>query len=205
MLEHFNNAVTDKQLDFLINEFESLRSSVDFSDRYFDGQTLMWERVAVNKYNPALRNIVLQMFNSTGANLAATETVFFVRCYNPTAIHVDVDDTSPGHTYMIPLTFNTDIKTVVFKNNTTLAEFKQLISRHSKIPFKPKHNLSETINMDHCWGAKPNIVDVLELDGYAEWTKGSIIKFLRQQIHSSSNFKTLGLEYKDYVLCHSSK
>lgn len=203
MLEIFNDKISDDTLVMLRNQFDNLKNTKEFDDRYFDEDMLQWERICINDVDPILTSKIQKILNEVGANLVHREYIFFVRCYYPASIHVDVTDSSHGNTYIIPLTFNEDIKTVVFKNNTTLAEFNKLIDFYSKVSFIARSKLSETINLDHCWGNKPNIVDVLKLDGYAEWTKGTIIKFARQQIHTSSNFKTLNLEYKDYILCHS--
>jgi hypothetical protein len=47
-------------------------------------------------------------------------------------------------------------------------------------------------------------VDFLELDGMAEWKKGSLFKFKCKQLHASNNFKAFA-ELKDYILIHTDK
>jgi hypothetical protein len=129
----------------------------------------------------------------------------FSRSFYPVGIHVDVNKNEKGHTLMIPLTSDTRIKTLVWKETATGQQDLNSIFHRFQTDinsFQPQPKISEQLDLRNCWLGRPPIVDFLELDGMAEWQAGSIFKFDRRQLHASNNYKAF-VDFKDYILIHN--
>jgi hypothetical protein len=218
MLEIFKNAVTENEITHLQEQFAQLKSTVEFNDRYYitskddirdlynlDSESLIQQqRVSVLKYPVAnfVRNIVNQILPTP---LKESVRIMFSRSFYPVGIHVDVQKNEKGHTLMIPLTFDTRIKTIVWKETATGQQDLNSIFHRFQTDinsFQPQPKISDQLDLRNCWLGQPSIVDFLELDGMAEWQAGSIFKFSRRQLHASNNYKEFA-EFKDYVLIHN--
>jgi hypothetical protein len=228
MLEIFNNGITDEELDFLRYEFDTMKSKVDFPFKtyinkngsiYFEankivvgentfseeGKFLNWERIKLSdELSNKIKNILLRNM----PDLDDTLVFYFVRSYYPLRIHYDDNDLrQKGNTMIIPLTFDENIKTVVWKpydNINDLEDYKRQFSNNPKI-FVPTKSVPNEIDLSHCYtGTNKNFVYALEYDGAASWKKGTVLSFGRMQFHASSNFKSTR-EFKDFVLIHSDK
>ena len=218
MLEIFKNAVTADEITHLQEQFAQLKSTVEFDDRYYitskddirdlynlDSESLIQQqRVSVLKYPVAdfVRNIVNQILPTP---LKDSVCIMFSRSFYPVGIHVDVQKNEKGHTLMIPLTSDTRIKTIVWKETATGQQDLNSIFHRFQTDinsFQPQPKISDQLDLRNCWLGRPPIVDFLELDGIAEWQAGSIFKFDRRQLHASNNY-TAFAEFKDYVLIHN--
>jgi len=218
MLEIFKNAITTDEITHLQEQFAQLKSTVEFDDRYYitskddirelynlDSESLIQQqRVSVLKYPVAdfVRNIVNRILPNPLKN---SVRIMFSRSFYPVGIHVDVQKNEDGHTLMIPLTFDTRIKTLVWKETATGQQDLNSIFHRFQTninSFQPQSKISDQLDLRNCWLGRPPIVDFLELDDMAEWQAGSIFKFERRQLHASNNYKAF-VDFKDYILIHN--
>lgn len=221
MLTVFENTVTSAEIANMQQQFSHLHATVKFTDTYHitsrdeihelynsNAESLIQQqRVDIRKYPIAdiVRNIVNRILPSP---LDPSVPILFSRSVYPVGIHVDSDKKeNNGHTLMIPLTFDTRIKTLAWKetaiNSVALHEIFYRFQNNIK-SFTPQSRISNKFDLRNCWLTTPSIVDFLELDGIAEWQEGSIFKFNRQQLHASNNYKAF-VEFKDYVLIHNNE
>ena len=131
--------------------------------------------------------------------------IYYVRSFYPIGLHTDTNEREKsGTTYMIPLTYNTNIKTIAWHGAATNEEFKELSERFINHPeqFEKKSNISEEVNLTNCWVGDRNIVDYLDIEGVASWERGSVVAFPRAMLHASNNYKKI-VDYKDYILIHN--
>jgi hypothetical protein len=219
MLTVFENAVTAEEIVHLQQQFAELKATVKFDDAYLIPNTdeirelynseseslIQQERVGINSYPVAefVRNIVDRILPNP---LKPSVSIMFSRSVYPVGIHTDTDDrTYKGHTIMIPLTLDTRIKTLVWKESARgqsgLDSIFQQFQNNIK-SFKPRPRISKQLDLRNCWQGYPSIVDFLELDGIASWQTGSIFKFERQQLHASNNYRAFA-DFKDYILIHN--
>lgn len=127
----------------------------------------------------------------------------YARGFLPIAIHVDIADYKPhddGDTILIPLTFDDRIKTIWWKGHVYEPIFDYWVESQDWSKKKKQNSLSEQFDMSNGYWPKPEIVDYMPLDGIGEWSKGNIFRGVRSQPHASNNFKSSGIEYKDYIL-----
>ena len=127
----------------------------------------------------------------------------FARGFLPIAIHVDIPDFDTyqdGNTILIPLTFSDKIKTFWWKGNVYEPIFDYWIEKQDWNQRKKVNNISEQYDVTNGFFPKPDVTDYMELDGIGEWFKGNCFSGRRSQPHCSNNFKTSGIEYKDYIL-----
>ena len=127
----------------------------------------------------------------------------FARGFLPIAIHVDIPDFDThqdGNTILIPLTFSDKIKTFWWKEKVYEPIFDYWIEKQNWNQRKKVNNISEQYDVTNGFFPKPDVTDYMELDGIGEWFKGSCFSGRRSQPHCSNNFKTSGIEYKDYIL-----
>ena len=127
----------------------------------------------------------------------------FARGYLPIAMHVDVpahNVEEDGWSIMIPLTFSNHIKTIAFTEKVTEPIFDYWIESQDWTARQKKNNLREKFNLKNAYYDKPEIVDYMEVDGIGDWLKGNVFCFRRSNPHCSTNFRTLGLPYKDYII-----
>ena len=218
MLEIFENTITADEITHLQEQFAQLKSTVEFDDMYYitskndirelynlDSESLVQQqRVSVLKYPVAdfVRNVVNRILPTP---LKDSVPIMFSRSFYPVGIHVDVHKNEKGHTLMIPLTFDTRIKTIVWKETATGQQDLNSIFHRFQTDinsFQPQPKISDQLDLRNCWLGRPPIVDFLELDGMAEWQAGSIFKFSRRQLHASNNYKEFA-EFKDYILIHN--
>lgn len=136
----------------------------------------------------------------------------YQRQFLPHQLHVDGvypdTDLNYAKSAIIPLSRNPEgiFKTViwnrVFLTNKELQEyFKAFIADSSQFPIIS--NVSQTQDVDHCWGGTPSIVDTIPLDGVYDYQLGSIGMFDRTHLHCSSNWVKYRLvDHKDVILLH---
>lgn len=223
MLQVFENAVSSKDLGDIRAEFDRLISTVKFDSQlyYVDDkdtirdvygidnvdQIIQQERLDATKLplGDRIRKI-FQPYLSSEQLENKNNSVWLCRAHFPIGIHTDTDIIKPdGYTVLMPLTFDESIKTVVWKPLLGKFELDKLIREFIDDPYKfpKKCSVSQELKLDHCWMSDPKLTDVIELDGYASWKKGSIFKFDRRQPHGGNNWKTDKLKYKDYILIHA--
>ena len=219
MLTVFENTVTSAEIANMQQQFSHLHANGKFTDTYHitsreeihelynsNAESLIQQqRVDIREYPIAdvVRNIVNKILPSP---LNPSVPILFSRSVYPVGIHIDSNKKeNNGHTLMIPLTFDTRIKTLVWKETAidpiVLNEIFYRFQNDIK-SFTPQPRISNRFDLRNCWLGTPSIVDFLELDGIAEWQAGSIFKFKRQQLHASNNYKA-SVEFKDYVLIHN--
>ena len=127
----------------------------------------------------------------------------FARGFLPIAIHVDVPADNiheDGNTILIPLTFDDRIKTFWWKEKVYEPVFDYWIEKQNWDQREKVNNISEQYDVRNGYFPKPDVTDYMELDGIGEWFKGNCFCGRRSQPHCSNNFKTSGIEYKDYIL-----
>jgi hypothetical protein len=136
------------------------------------------------------------------------DKMYYVRVNMPSGPHIDElhrkNDyfSSKGFTYLIPLTYSSNIATVAWKNlydkSSDMEEDKMHYLRKIQPTAEPKEYPDDIKAMlSHCI----NVIDTWELENHVTWEKGSLIEFSAGQVHCSSNFRPYH-EYKDYVLWH---
>ena len=139
-------------------------------------------------------------------NSIENSVMYFTRSFLPVAIHVDIpnyDINCDGNTIMIPLTFNDKIKTICWKGYVNEPIFDYWVEKQNWDSRKKLNNLTKQYDLTNGYFLRPNIVEYMELDGIGEWFKGSCFAFRRSQPHCSSNFKSSGIEYKDFIIIQS--
>jgi len=136
----------------------------------------------------------------------------YQRQFLPHQLHVDGvypdTDLNYAKSAIIPLDENPDniFQTIVWNKvmltNENLSEFfKEFIADSSK--FEKVSDASTTLDVNHCWGGAPSIVDYMPLDGVYNYELGSIGMLDRTHVHCSSNWrKYKHTEYKDIILLH---
>jgi len=225
MLTVFDNIVTDSELENIQQQFANLKSTISFDDIYYltltkeeikdlykldsdsDSLLVQVERTNVSALpvGEFIRNIVNKILTEP---LDKSIPIYFARSIYPAGIHVDFkkDRSFNGETIIIPLTFDERIKTLVWKEtvdngHSGVSDLLQRF-RDNIRSFKKYSKLSTKLDLKNCWSGYPSVVDFLELDGMAEWKKGSLFKFRCNQLHASNNFKE-HTTFKDYVLIHT--
>ena len=135
-----------------------------------------------------------------------TTNVWLVRSHNPIGIHVDADEVKNQHgrTFIIPLTFDDRIKTLVWNRISTMSEFNRLTQAFAADPtvFEKVNTVSDELLLNNCWFGTPSITDYIEIEGIATWESGAVIEFNREKLHASNNY-TVFVPYKDYILIHT--
>jgi hypothetical protein len=143
---------------------------------------------------------------SSLVELPTDTNVWLVRSHNPIGIHVDADEikNQHGRTFLIPLTFDERIKTIVWDRVSTMNEFNQFAQAFAADPaqFVKVNNLSSELLLNNCWFGNPSIVDYINIEGIATWEPGTVIEFNREKLHASNNY-TVFVPYKDYILIHT--
>jgi len=150
--------------------------------------------------------------------------VYIKTCYLPVPIHVDAevygkknkhieglqvdlreDILNEGCSMIIPLTFNKNINTIIFKNiaedNECLRDFIQTITNYPTY----EHNLDYEEYMPNIWNkGTPDIkiLDYLEVDKIVVWEENVAFAFNRRRVHTSNNFKRYNIKSKDFILVH---
>ena len=155
--------------------------------------------------NKEMRKEILNAVSEFGfeKNSMINPYINFARGFLPIAIHVDIPDSDThqdGNTILIPLTFSDKIKTFWWKENVYEPVFDYWVEKQDWTQRKKVNNISEQYNITNGFLPNPDIIDHMELDGIGEWYKGNCFSGRRSQPHCSNNFKTNGIEYKDYIL-----
>lgn len=219
MLEIFENAITDSELDYLNSEFNKLKTTRLFKDEiyYIDHADTLKEMYEQNetvvqqcrfKLNGLpIGNKVVEILRRFANNEDDIKTlpIWASVAEFPIGIHADVPENYfPGNTFLIPLTFDDNIKTVVWKPLLGLNLLNNLIQDFGKNgeSYPIKSTTSKQVDVKHCWLSTPTIVDAMELDGIASWKKGTLIKCDRRQPHASNNWKPF-VDFKHYIVIHA--
>jgi len=175
---------------------------------------------------------------------------FIKTCYLPITLHVDANRyVGPVHSHnnwdgeeldlfgqgisiIIPLTFNKDIHTIIFKNmvgdNEYVRDFLDTVAgiyeesnnrnHRANLPIY-EHNLDYRDYIPNIWNRQmiehyhdpensqyargDQILDYLEVDVKIPWEKNVAYMFDKQKMHMSNNFKKFGIENKDFLLIHT--
>ena len=218
MLQIFENAITDDELVYLREEFDKLKLSTPFVDQLYyidhpdtikevynldDDKLIQQDRLIIN--NLPVGQFVKKLLTPYVEEGAFNNELWACRSEYPIGVHTDTDEKQPnGYTVLIPLTFDDRIKTIIWKpllGKNELNKFMQDFG-NNPLAYPIVNSISKELDLKHCWISNPSICDAMELDGYASWSKGSILKFDRRQPHASSNWKTY-MPYKDYILIHA--
>jgi hypothetical protein len=220
MLTIFENAISDNDIEYLIDEFKKLKQTYDFKDEVYyieDADTIKdvyhltnTSIVQQNRHN--IKNLpmgekvkaILQNFLPDGTNIER-DNIWASSADFPIGIHADVNNSDvDGNTYLIPLTFNDNIKTIIWKPLMGLNDLDLFIKdfANNGLKYPKKSNTTKEVDVEHCWLGKPSIANAMELDGIAVWKKGSIIRFDRRQPHASNNWK-LFVDTKQYIVIHA--
>jgi hypothetical protein len=138
-------------------------------------------------------------------NIITNAHMNFARAFLPIAIHVDIaDPKNDGDTIIIPLTFDTKIKTIWWKGKITSPIFDDWINAQDWSTKKRVNKLSEEFDLSNGYWSKPEIIDYMDLDGIGEWQRGNVFRGRRSQPHCSTNFLNSGIKSKDYILIQTS-
>ena len=207
--------------------------------------------VATNNYENSKVNLlvkkVLDLFN---VNDYMEFEAFIKTCYLPITLHVDANrylgpttshnewdgeeldlrpdgsDAKPGISIIIPLTFNENIHTIIFKNmvedNEYVREFLEDIAGiGDRKTYHPTydHNLDYRDYIPNIWNYQmvafhddpqnnkyargDKVLDYLEVDEIIIWEENVAYVFDKQKMHMSNNFKKFGIESKDFLLIHT--
>lgn len=125
----------------------------------------------------------------------------FARGILPIAIHVDIaEDKGDGETIIIPLTYDKNIKTIWFKENVFEPIFDYWVESQDFSKRQKVNNLRNEFDMSNAYYHRPEIVDYMEVDGIGDWKKGNVFRGRRSQPHCSNNFRTSGIDFKDYII-----
>ena len=138
----------------------------------------------------------------------------------------DGSDSKPGISIIIPLTFNENIHTIIFKNmvedNEYVREFLEDIAgiggRNTYHPTYD-HNLDYRDYIPNIWNYQmiayhddpqnnkyangDKILDYLEVDKIITWEENVAYMFDKQKMHMGNNFKKFGIESKNFLLIHT--
>lgn len=212
------NFLSDQILSELRQEFDQWYAKNTFTEQY----TIDHEDTIKEIFNLTEKSLIQQKRSELSkteigeyikkllgplAKLSPRDFVYFSRSFYPIGLHADTDDKqSKGKTFLIPLTYDERVKTIVFKDKMTNPEFGKFVQEFANniSKFEYKSNLSEQYKLAHCWFGSPNLLDYMELDGMGAWAKGSVIEFDRNQLHASNNYKDF-VDYKDYILVHTNE
>lgn len=224
MLEVFKNAVSQDDLLEIRKEFDHLIATVKFDSQLYYlndkdtikniygidnvDQLVQQERLVINQL--PLGEKIKKIFQPYLAKELLDDSyhnpIWACRAHLPIGIHTDTEVDKPdGYTVLMPLTFNTSIKTVVWKPLLGKVALDKLMQNFMQEPllYPQKCHVSQELELNHCWMSDPKLTDALELDGYAAWEPGVILKFDRRHPHGGNNWKTKDLPYKDYILIHA--
>lgn len=219
MLQIFENAITNEELSYLNAEFDKLKIEHLFKDEiYYIDHTETLEEI-YNKKETVVQqcrfklnglpvgNKVIEILRKYAGPEEDLETLPMWASVAdfPIGVHADVpEDDIPGNTFLIPLTFNENIKTVIWKPLMGLTKIDEFIKDFGEngLRYPKKSNTTTQVDVTHCWLSKPSIANAMELDGIATWNKGTIIKFDRRQPHASNNWKPF-VDYKHYIVIHA--
>ncbi len=139
-------------------------------------------------------------------DIPVSTNIWVIRSHNPIGIHVDADEVKRQHgrTFLIPLTFDDRIKTVVWDRVSTISKFNKFCSEfandHTK--FEKLNNISTELLLNNCWFGEPSITDYIPIEGIATWEPNILIEFNREKLHASNNYTTF-VPFKDYILIHT--
>ena len=207
MLRVYDNVVSADDLNKIKKMWDTVANTMGLVDKFYIDDQLHMERTVINDHFPDMYRFCKTLINFNIPNKIHYGKIIFTRVHIPSPTHVDVDEAgAPGFTVIIPLTFHDEIKTIVWKDkfddNSKFSKFKDDFVKNSKSSVRlnsitKEANLSHLLEIDDV-----NIGEVMELDGYAKWQKGSIIVFDKTQVHCSSDFRQ-HLPFKDYVLVHT--
>lgn len=149
----------------------------------------------------AIRELMLPI-----VSVPDTTNIWLVRSHNPIGIHVDADEikNQHGRTFLIPLTFDDRIKTLVWNRTSTMSEFNRFAQAFAADPtvFEKVNTISDELLLNNCWFGTPSITDYIEIEGIATWESGTVIEFNREKLHASNNY-TVFVPHKDYILIHT--
>lgn len=215
MLSTNTTIIKQLDIDYIKTEFQNLFDQEKFQIEYYidhketiieafgktDNKLLQQKRVDVKSL--PIGSYIKQILE-TVYSFSSDIPIYLVRAYYPIGIHADAEIPTTGKTIIIPLTFDNNIKTLVFKKTGTNNDVAQLVEQFSRDPnqFKRLNLLSKKLNLKNCWLGEPNLADCLELDDIAEWNSNTVIMFDRMQFHGSNNYKKI-VDFKDYVLVHT--
>ena len=219
MVETFLDALTPDDIDWFKSDFEKL-INVDPVDRPYsieDSQRIY----GVDVTNIDRRHVMTadhegyKRMADILSRYIPRGTFFYMayqRQYLPHQLHVDSvypdTDLNYAKSAIIPLdenpngVFNTIVWNKAFYTNENLQDyFKQFIADSSQFPIVS--DVSQTQDVDHCWGGSPSIVDTMPLDGVYNYQLGSMGMFDRAHLHCSSNWVKYHLvDHKDIILLH---
>ena len=220
MVEIFNDLISDKQLEWFRDDFNQL-INVDPVDRPYDPADAkriynvencsVLDRRHIVQPGTVSYNTMIDILSP----VIPRGTYFYMayqRQFLPHQFHVDEvyehTDLNYAKSAVVPLYDNPDniFKTIIWNKvcltNTTLHEFfKEYVNDSSKFP--AVSNVSQTEDVDHCWGGPPYLVDAMPLDGVYDYQLGSIGMFDRTHIHCSSNWrKYKTIDHKDIIILH---
>jgi hypothetical protein len=209
-----------------------------------------YEKPGTSKINSVVKE-VLDLFNVDYNEFEA----FIKTCYLPISLHVDANrykgpatshkdheelvidtlddgnDARQGITIIIPLTFNKNIHTIIFKNiaedNIDVREFIDKIAgthENSNDEYRAnlptyEHDLDYRDYIPNIWNKQmimfyedpqnnryargDQILDYLEVEHIITWEENVAYMFNKQKMHMSNNFKKVGIESKDFILIHT--
>jgi hypothetical protein len=216
MIKH-NNFLTDEQVLFLRNTFDQYVSKHRLSFKYW----IDHEETIREVFNSDAKRIVQQERTDVRAEdigqrvrellaplvtIPTNTNVWLVRSHNPIGMHVDADEikNQHGRTFIIPLTFDDRIKTVVWNRISTMSEFNRLTQAFAadSTVFEKVNDISQELLLNNCWFGTPSITDYIEVEGIATWEPGVVIEFNREKLHASNNY-TVFVPHKDYILVHT--
>ena len=209
--------LTDEQFNFLRSSFDDYADNHKLTFKYWidhedtikevfksDVKRLI-QQERTDARNDTLGQYVRELMKSVIA-LPTTTNIWVVRSHNPIGIHVDSDEIKKQHgrTFLIPLTFDDRIKTVVWDRVSTISEFNkfctEFANNHAK--FEKLNDISSELLLNNCWFGEPSITDYIPVEGIATWEPNVLIEFNREKLHSSNNYTTF-VPFKDYILVHT--
>jgi len=181
-----------------------------------NNQALLMERTHILKQHssaPWLRGITRAILDIVTplANIKTETSPIFTRVHLPSTVHVDseLNNQYLGYTVLIPLTFDSSIKTIAWSNQFDTMEdlqaWKQSVVVKNTTHNDPVAGLNG-IDLRHC-GLDCDVPykywpEYLQDPQAGAWEPGNILVFERRSAHCSSNFRN-HLPFKDYVLIHT--
>ena len=93
--------------------------------------------------------------------------------------------------------------TYVYVSSSPAYNAPQLLNVLATTHAKKVGEASDYLDVNHCWGGTPSIVDYMPLDGVYHYELGSIGLLDRTHVHCSSNWRKYGQgDHKDIILLH---
>jgi hypothetical protein len=211
------NYLTVEQINNLRNQFDEYANSNQLTFKYWithkdtlkevfnsDADQLIQQArrdISRDSMGQCVRDLLRPIYD-----VPLKTAIYAVRSHNPIGIHTDSDDWTyqVGRSFIIPLTFDDRIVTVVWDKIVTVKELGELIQKFADDPstFEKFNDVSKQYKLNNCWFGDPSLTDYLPLLGIATWKLGTIIEFNRQTMHASNNYTDF-VPYKDYILIHT--